>query len=83
MASRCSTSMQIQRGINMKTFIAVMATLFVVGAAYADKVCNNVYNPHSGKWEYQCVDRDDNDRRAPVCRQQYDPMNQVWVTVCD
>lgn len=66
----------------MKTIIAALA-LLLAGSAMAEKVCSNVYNPYSGKWEYQCVDRDENDRRAPVCRQQYDPYNRVWVTVCD
>jgi hypothetical protein len=49
----------------------------------ADQVCTSIYNAMTGQWEYQCVERPDDDRRQPVCHQEYDAMNQVWVTVCN
>ncbi len=63
--------------------IALILGLLLTVAASADQVCTNVYNPHTNRWEYQCVERDDRDRSAPVCHQEYDAFNNVWVTVCN
>jgi len=46
--------------------------------ASAEQVCSSVYNPMTGRWEYVCVEG-----HVPVCHQEYDAMNQVWVTVCN
>lgn len=62
--------------------LALALTLWIT-AAHAEQVCQSVYNPMSGRWEYQCVERGGYDRSGPVCHQEYDPMNQVWVTVCN
>lgn len=61
-----------------------LLAIAVCAFAFADQVCQSVYNPMTNQWEYQCVDRpDDRYQAPPVCHQEYDPMNNRWVTVCN
>jgi hypothetical protein len=63
--------------------LAILASALLASAANAEQVCQNVYNPLSNRWEYQCVERPARDPAPPRCRQEYDAMNNVWVTVCE
>lgn len=63
----------------MKTLI-VAGLLFGATAAYA--TCEDVYNPFSGQWEYQCTPQP-SAPRPPSCHQEFDPLNSRWVTVCN
>lgn len=63
----------------------MILALFLALPANATKVCQSIFNPYTGKFELQCVDRGPPKPigQPPICRQVYDAMNNVFVTVCD
>jgi hypothetical protein len=64
-----------------KTLILGLAAVAATVSTCAYAMCQDVFDPMSGKWVYVCKEAP-SPTPYPQCRNEFDPMNGKWVLVC-